>query len=367
VTLGHLFFTSADKIIAIILSFCVFASSFLIEPLGALFWGHLGDKYGSGMATKYSMLVMAIPTCFIGVLPNFARMGYLATFMLLILKLIQGFGAGGQATTNFCYIYEQVRNTKHATWFCGLSACGGWVGSLIASIVAYLLYTYFSDTTIQAWAWRLPFLITIPMFFVIYHFRKHITENKINRDIVKISDYCKAEFLSPFIKSFILLSFMQVSFYMLFVWLPTFLSNFLHISDRDSMLSNAIVLVVASISVAFWGYLGRFINYKKVILISVTLLLIFSYPLFASLAHASFGKLLLIQLAFVILYTPIEGSYIIAIGNAFKDKLRNRGFALSWNLSLALCGGTTPVICTYFTHSLNFNFFAIMGLLKTEI
>jgi hypothetical protein len=89
--------------------------------------------------------------------------------------------------------------------------------------------------------------------------------------------------------------------------------------------SNVIVLVAAIISVASWGYLGKFFHYKKVILSSVILLIIFTYPLFSSLAHASFIKLVLIQLAFVLLYTPIEGSYVIAIGHAFKEAVRNNG------------------------------------------
>jgi MHS family proline/betaine transporter-like MFS transporter len=231
----------------------MFAASFLIQPIGGIFWGHIGDKYGSGIATKYSMLIMAIPTCIITFLPTYMNIGVSATFLLLFLKLIQGFGAGGQVATNFCYVYEKATNTKHASWFCGLAACGGWVGSLLASLVAFLLYAHFSDKTIHAWAWRLPFLITIPMFFFIYRFRKNITmENNPKNNVQTIGDYFNFEFLSPFVKSLVLLSFMQVSFYMLFVWLPTYLDTFLGVSDSKAMLSNVIVLVAAIISNRFF-------------------------------------------------------------------------------------------------------------------
>ena len=365
VILGHLFFHTSSDVVATILSFTVFASGFLIEPIGTLFWGHWGDKYGSGIVAKYSMIIMAIPTGLIGILPTYDSIGYYATFLLILLRLIRGFCAGGQASSNFCYIYEKALATNYSSWYCCLNSCGGWFGLLIASAVSFGLYAVVANDTIASFAWRIPFLISIPMSLMIFHFRKSIEiDNREAKALSTHLDWFNSRFLSAFIKCFFLLSFMHVSFYLLFMWLPTYLGSFLGISHANATLSNMIVILAAIICVAVWGCLGKFISYKKLLLVSIILLVLTSYPLFTLLHNAhSFTALVIIQLIFVVLYAPIESNYIIAVGDAFQPKVRNRGFAASWALSLAICGGTTPLICSFFTHTLNFTLFPVFYLM----
>jgi MFS family permease len=195
VIIGHLFFKTNSDHMAVILSFSLFASSFVMRVIGSIFWGHFGDKYGSGLATRYSMLIMAAPSCLIGLLPTYNTMGYVATVLLLILRLIQGFGAGGQVPTNLCYVYERTIDTKYSNFFCALAASGGWVGSLLASLITFLLYAYFTEKTIYDWAWRLSFLISIPMFMVIFYFRKNIEISDCRVDGVQKLDWVCKEFV----------------------------------------------------------------------------------------------------------------------------------------------------------------------------
>src|SRR5579863_5221554 len=362
--IDHLFYKPESEFIAVILSFATFASSFLAEPIGGIFWGRFGDKHGTGLAAKYSMLVMAVPSCLIGLLPTYDSIGYVAPILLVLLNIIQGFGGGGQVATNFCYVYEQTNDTKHSSLFCGLAASGGWVGSLLASLVAFLLYAKFSHDAIYNWAWRIPFLISIPMFIMIFHFRKNIaiSHNKQANTIQKFY-WLQKEFILPFIKCFLLLSFMQISFYMLFMWLPTYLESFLKVAHNIARMSNVASLIVATFCVILWGYLGKHVHYKKIMLASLVLLLLLSYPLFYFLHSASFVILIAIQVIFAVIYTPLEGNYVFALGRAFNSKFRNRGYALCWTLSIALFGGTTPFICSYFIHLLNFNLFPVLYLI----
>ncbi|MCC2644388.1 MAG: sugar transporter family protein [Burkholderiales bacterium] len=361
--IGHLFFKSSSEVMALILSFATFSAHFLIEPIGGIFWGRFGDKYGAGLATKYSMLVMAIPSCLIGLLPTYDTIGYSAALLLLLMNLVQGFGAGGQVATNFCYIYEQALHNKHSSLFCGLAAAGGWFGSLLASLIAFLLYTNFTNANIYSWAWRIPFLISIPMFIVIFYFRKNIEVNPNNIKVVQKFDWLRKDFIRAFIKCFLLLSFMQICFYMLFVWMPTYLESVLKVAHNTARMSNMLSLITATICVVFWGYLGKHVHYKKVMLFSVSSLLLFSYPLFYLLHSTMFIILIAVQLIFAVIYTPLEGNYVFALGRAFNSKFRNRGYALCWTLSIALFGGTTPVVCSYFIHLFNFNLFPVFYLM----
>ncbi|MCC2626140.1 MAG: sugar transporter family protein [Burkholderiales bacterium] len=363
VIIGHLFFKTNSDHMAAILSFAVFSSSFIMRIVGGIFWGHFGDKYGSGQATKYSMLIMAAPSCLIGLLPTYNTLGYIATFLLLILRLIQGFGAGGQVPTNLCYVYERTTETKYSSLFCALAASGGWVGSLLASFVTFLLYACYTEKSIYDWAWRIAFLISIPMFVVIFYFRKNIETEHCRVDVVQKFDWVCKEFIQPFIKCFLLLSFMHVCFYMLFVWMPTYLESVLKVAHKVARGENVASLIVATSCVMLWGYFGKHISYKKVMLSSVVLLILFSYPLFVLLHSASFVLLITVGVFFAIIYTPLEGNYVYAVGRAFNSKFRNRGYALSWTLSIAIFGGTTPLICTYFTHLLHFTLFPVVYLI----
>lgn len=364
--IGHLFFKNSE-VMVVILSFAMFAATFLIQPIGGLFWGYIGDKYGSGRATKYSMLIMGLPTCVIGLLPTYTSLGSVATVILLGLKLVQGFGAGGQVPTNISYVYEQSLNTKDSPWYCGMVACGGWVGSFLSAMISLLLYSFIDEKVIHGFAWRLPFLLSIPMFLMMIRFRRDI--ETLSANVIKHKNPYSFDknFFSAVTKCFILLAFMQISFYMLFVWMPTYLETFLHVAHSLSRSTNVIVLIVAIISVGLWSYLGKFINYKKVILTSTLLLVLLSYPLFCLLQHASFWGLLFIQLLFVIIYTPIEGSYVVAIGKMFSSNNRNLGIGLTWNTAIALFGGTMPVVCSYFIHLLNFNMFPVFYLITFGI
>lgn len=364
--IGHLFFKTSSEMVAVILGFVVFASSFLIRPLGGMCWGYWGDKYGAGKTTKYAMILTAIPACLISILPTYATIGYLATFLLIFLRLMQGFCSSGQTATNFCYVYEQALDTKHSGWFCGLGACGGWAGSLLASSVAYILYAAFSDSTINSWAWRIPFLLCVPMSIILFNLRKSIAISSANNAFQSkqpILQWLNSKFILAFTKSLILLSFMEISFNMLFVWLPTYLSTFLGMSHSYAILSNVISLVAAVICVAFFGYLAKFISYKTILLTSLVTLILFSYPLYFLLHNATFTMAIIIQLLFVVFYTPIEGNYIYAIGKAFSHETRNKGVAMSWTLSGALCGGTTPLICSYYIHTFNLTTFPILYLI----
>jgi MFS transporter, MHS family, proline/betaine transporter len=366
VILGHLFFRTDSDVMAAIFSFAVFASGFLIEPIGTLLWGYWGDKYGSGVAAKYSMIILAIPTGLIGVLPTYNSIGYYASALIILLRLVRGFCAGGQASSNFCYIYEKAEQTRNSTWYCSLSPCGGWFGVLIASATSFALYSIASNDSIISWAWRIPFLISIPMSLIIFQLRKSIEiepKSKAKYIAYKATDWTSTDFLKSFIKCFFLLSFMHVCFYMLFMWMPTYLSTFLTVSHDNATFSNMAITFVAVLLVGGWGYLGKFITYKKMLLASISLLTILSYPLFLLLHNASLLQLILVQLAFIVLYAPIESNYIIAVGRAFNLKVRNRGFASSWALSLAICGGTTPFICSYFTKILHFQFFPVVYLM----
>lgn len=133
-TFGQLFFKSTHPTIALIQSFALFASSYFMRPIGALFFGTLGDKTSPNNALHYSLVIMATPTVLIGLLPTYDQIGSLATLSLIILRLVQGFGAGGELPVSGCWIFEQSSIQKRGI-LCSTTIVGASAGVLLSSRV----------------------------------------------------------------------------------------------------------------------------------------------------------------------------------------------------------------------------------------
>jgi MFS transporter, MHS family, proline/betaine transporter len=175
--LGPLFFGGHDDFTALIQSFSVFAVSYLMRPLGGMAFGYLGNRQNAGVALRWSILLMAIPTVLIGLLPTYRDIGYTATILMVTLKLIQGFAAGGELPTSAYYVMSQADPLKKGL-LSSLVDAGGISGLLLASLLAFLLSGLFSNQQIEHWAWRIPFLLGIPFFLLVSKIRSRIIVNE---------------------------------------------------------------------------------------------------------------------------------------------------------------------------------------------
>ena len=351
--IGHLFFPHTSNGIAIIESFATFALSYTIRPIGALIWGHLADKYGVKMVLKNTILLMTIPTFLIGLLPTYRQIGIIATIALISIRIIQGFAAGGELPASMTYLHEWSITSKYKNFICSLVNFGGLFGVLLSSFIIFLLYLSFSENTILAWAWRLPFLIGLPLSVIIIYLRRGlVTPDQI---AIKLNDAkITTKFWLSVVRIFILIGFLQVNLYIEMVWMPTYLVHFLSVPQMYARLTNTLSLVTLIMLTLLFGFLGSKFNYKKMLLSSVVLLTFVSYPLFALLNHAEFATLLAIQLIFATLIAVIEGTFVLIMCDLFKSKNKNLGMAIGFVIPSAIFGGSAPLICSYFIYSLNF-------------
>lgn len=351
--LGRLFFPHTSNGIAIIESFATFALSYAVRPIGALIWGYLADRYSIKIVLKNTILLMTIPTVLIGLLPTYTQIGIVATVALISIRIIQGFAAGGELPASMTYLHEWSISSKYKNFICSLVNFGGMFGVLLSSFIIFLLYLNFSESAILEWAWRLPFLIGLPLSIIIIYFRRGIVTP--DPQPVKLNDTkITTKFWISVVKIFILIAFLQVNVYIEMVWMPTYLVHFLNIPQIYARVTNTISLVMLIILILLFGFLGSKFNYKKMLLGSVILLTFVSYPLFALLNHANFAILLTIQLIFAVLIAIIEGTFILIICNLFKSKNKNLGMAIGFVIPSAIFGGSAPLICSYFIYSLKF-------------
>jgi len=348
IILGELFFAEHDTLTAVIKSFSVFAVSYLMRPLGSMAFGYLGNKRSPGVALQWSTLLMAIPTIFMGFLPTYRDIGYSATVLMLMLRLIQGFAAGGEFPLSAYFVASHATDNNKGR-LSSLVHVGGSLGVLLASFVAFLIGSLFEDRDIERWAWRLPFLLGIPLFLIVWKIRNSMFDNQL---LVQETP-CRsrtgwATRSSTFICGALLVASMEVGFYILLVWFPNYVEVFLRYSRFDAHLSNTLALIVYTATILTSGFLSSYLAHKKILIACLSSIVILTYPLFAALLHIHiFSLLLAVQFIFAMLYGGIGGVILLTLYQLFKDKEKSLGLAVTFTVPTALFGGTAPLVCSY--------------------
>jgi MHS family proline/betaine transporter-like MFS transporter len=352
VIIGQLFFDVNDRQVALIKAFFVFSISYLIRPLGSIVFGYMGDTIGRRFAMRLSLIMMAIPTGIIGILPTYKDIGIAAVGLLVSLRLIQGFAAGGELPGSACYLYE-ASPQKHKNFFCSFVAFSSMSGVLMGSFIVWMLYAIFSTEAIYAWAWRLPFLLGFIVALIVFYIRNSVIETKVPSDNVNRINLLKqlnANRVSLF-RVAMLNIFISISFYTFFVWMPSYLSVFLQISDSQAHFCGTFGLFSLIIMTMVAGYYADYIGQRKLILVSVFGVMVLSYPLFLLLETRSLSLILLVQVVMAITFGGIQGVIMAITGSLFDASVRFMGISLSFTIPTAIFGGLSPILASYLIYT----------------
>jgi MFS transporter, MHS family, proline/betaine transporter len=347
--MGSLFFNTQDPQTASMIAWAVFAFSYFVRPVGSLFWGRLGDRIGRGRTIQAALFTMAIPTLLIGLLPTYDQIGLWAGLGLLLLRCLQVFSAGGEVPVNGCYIFESTEG-KQRTLLCSVVVASTVIGYLGASLTINFLFWYFKQAEIKAWAWRLPYLLSIPITFVIWQVRKVMLANE-PPTLASTQPHTSSDRLLDWalIKSrlfpmMLLSAFPHILSYILYLWMPTYLVDYLQVEQTVAQLCVSFTLVIWASGCIIGGYLSYLLGYRRLIIISI-LLTIFSVPLFfKSLQSGAWQQLLLGCAVFMWLPGIACSTFMEMLARAFPRRVRAQGMSLSFVLSAVLFAGPTPLI-----------------------
>jgi MHS family proline/betaine transporter-like MFS transporter len=351
--IGQLFFQSDTRIAELLQVFTLFAVSYLIRPLGSLCFGMLGDRRGRRYSLRLSLILMTVPTVFIGLLPTYTQVGISATVMLIGLRMIQGFAMGGELPATACYVFEAAP-PQNKSLFCATVGTATKVGLLLGSCTTYLLIRYFDQATLLDWGWRIPFWLGAPLTFFIAYIRRNIQETA-DFDRIEASNKTQSinwyELKRPLIQAISLCTFLNVGFPILTIWMPFYLNTFLAIPMNLANLLNTISLCTMVPLCLGAGYLSKYIGYRSLFVGSIIATLILSVPIFWGLqTYTDFAHLMAFQFALALCASIGQGIFVEMVGDLFPPKVRSLGFSLSFILPAALIGGTIPLLCTHVIH-----------------
>lgn len=353
--IGELFFKPTSRLLSLIQTFALFAIGYFARPLGSLFFGYFGDKKGRSASLKISLLMMSIPTILIGLLPTYRTVGYFGASLLLILRLIQGFAAGGELPVTGCYVFENAP-LRFRSLLCGVVSNSPILGSSLGSFAASLLFLYCDYSTIIDWAWRIPFLLGIPLTLWIAHIRKGLLESSTpDLSMDKSLSFNPLKVLLTqegfsLTKATILSAFSSVvGVYVLLLWMPFYLTHFLNYPPTVAYPLNTFMeLVTIPISLAA-AQLAHYIGWERIVQGSILLTLLLAYPLFQAMQDASLVSLYIILFILNAIMACIGGVILEALGALFIQT-RSLGMSIALTFPTAILGGITPLLCTYLTH-----------------
>jgi MHS family proline/betaine transporter-like MFS transporter len=352
--LGRLFFPSDDATVQLLATFGVFAAGFFARPIGAVFFGWLGDTYGRKTALVTAVLMMAIPTGLIGVLPTYAEIGILAPILLTIIRLMQGLSLGGEFSGSITYIVEHA--PPHRRGLAGVASLVSLIlGFLLGLLVVRGMMAYFGEAAFEAWAWRLPFIIGIVIGLVGFYIRSHCCESPTFEQAKAAGHISKTPVRQAFaehpwemLKGFGMYMTVTMPFYLTTIYFISFSHVHLGISTEQalnlSIYNMLALLFIKPISAWASDYIGR----RRIMMATALLMCAAVYPLFSFFEPgAPLMTIALVQLAFAAILAVYVGPVAAVLVELFPTSVRFTGMAISYNLAAALFGGTAPFVCEW--------------------
>ncbi len=351
--IGAQFFPSDDKLASLINAFGVFAAGYLMRPLGGMIFGHLGDRLGRKQALKLSVMMMAIPTTLLGFLPTHAQIGLAAPILLVLLRLIQGVSVGGELIGSISFVTEIAPPNRRGL-LGSLSFCSATGGILVGSAVATLVHGFLDEATIKAWAWRLPFMAG----FLIGGFGLWMRQGMIETPEFEKLKQTEGVDKSPVLEAIkthpgrilhlaAMVALLGGGFYMLFVWWPTYLTQIVKPAVPHALAVNTISMIVLIGLVPLAGWLSDLVGRKPLLVVGGLAMALAAYPLYYLTDHGVVASALGAQLVFALIISLSFGPMAATMVDMFPTRIRFSAVAIGYNVTLAVIGGTAPLVCTW--------------------
>lgn len=376
------YFPAEQPIYSLIGAFAAFAVGYLARPIGGLVFSHLGDTRGRKQVFYYSIMLMALPTLLIALLPTYHQVGILAPIGMLLLRIVQGLAVGGEIPGAITFTFEHVAPTQRNLAIV-LILLGMTLATLFGQIIVSSLMFLLSSDQFFAWGWRITFFIGAMLGLIGGYLRKNLGESPLFISLKAQGDLASTPLIQlcrqhpkAIVNSLAMVSLCAVSMLLLFMYMPIYLAtNNPHLGGIGTLAHglNTIHLITYTLALLLAGYLGDRWPRKWLLRGGAAMLLLWSPWLFTWLIT---GTPLTVMLALSLLgmsFAAYAGCFAVVLAEQFPTAIRYTGISLSYNIAFALFGGTTPLVVTLliqYTHSriapaYYLMCFALLGLLST--
>ena len=338
------FFPKDDPRSSLLNTFLIFGVGLVFRPLGGIVIGRMGDRRGRKPALVLTILLMAVGTVIIGLLPTYAAIGVWAPILLLLARLLQGFSTGGEwgGATAFMAEWSVEGKRGFYTSLQQMSVAGG---SLLGVGLSALLTSTIGVEAINDWGWRIPFLLGGLFGPIGLWLRREVDETPPYRETVAEGEAAEASTVGHALRAFGFTILWTVSFYVFLTYMPTYTRTQLHLTPAQSLWASTASLLALVVLVPLMGAWSDRIGRKKLLLASCALCFVLPIPAFYVLnAGYGFVSVVLIQIMFAAAISLFSGPGPAAIAEIFPTRGRSTWMSSSYALAVAIFGGFAPFV-----------------------
>lgn len=344
------FLSRADPATALLDTLAVFGSGFLLRPVGAVFFGRLGDRRGRKAALLVSVVLMGFASSAVGLLPTYSSAGVLAPVLLLLTRLLQGFCAGGEASGASTYIAETAP-ARLRGFFGAFTPAGIALGTAAAGGLAAALTGLLGDQAMHAWGWRVPFLLSLPLSFVVLYLRSRLPESAQfteNAGRGRLPGSPLRHVLTHerrAVAKLVALAFsMTCTAYVGHIYLNTYLVKQLGYPAGEALGTNAIITVVLAALMPGAAWLSDRFGRRQIYAASMAAYVVLTVPSFLWMARGNGFSLILAITVSLLPWVFAQAVGYPLFTELFRSRARMSGVALGFSLGTILGGGLGPYV-----------------------
>lgn len=348
--IGQLFFPpDTPDWLRLLQTWSLFAAGYLARPLGGVIMAHFGDRSGRKRMFMLSVLLMAVPTLLIGLLPTYADIGYAAPLALLLLRLLQGAAVGGEVPGAWTFVAEHVPE-RRVGFACGALTAGLTVGILLGSLIAGVVNKVYNAAELQAWAWRIPFLIGGVFGFLAVFLRRLLAETPVFEELRRRRALVEGMPLKVVLAGhgravvvvMLLTWVLTAGIVVVILMTPTLLAQMYSLAPARTLAANTWATLALCVGCVAFGLLADRIGAARALLVGCPLLLVAVYALYLGVGANPDALPVLYALAgFCVGVVGVIPTLLVA---AFPAEVRFSGISFAYNVAYAVVGGVTPLI-----------------------
>jgi MHS family proline/betaine transporter-like MFS transporter len=353
-TLAIVFFPGDDPVIGLLNTLLVFGSAFIVRPLGAVFFGRLGDRKGRRTSLIASITCMGVAATLTGLLPGYAQIGVLAPILLVLLRMLQGFSTGGEIGGAAAYIHEWAAPNRRSL-FVSLIPSVAQLGKGLAAGLAALAAAMMPAADLAAWGWRIPFLLALPLGILCLVMRLKVEDSPefqaINKTTEGTSKAPFKEVLTKYPKALAKVTSISLvqnlGTYIGTVFVAVYFSEVLGFTKGEASTIVLLAVLFAALLIPMAGQLGSRLGSKKVLLWAYVAYVAVTIPSFAMMNQGSFVLALLGLGLGIIPYALCQAGTYGAMLEFYPTRVRHTGVAFGHSVGAVIGGGAGPYLATY--------------------
>ncbi|MEB0134606.1 MFS transporter [Actimicrobium sp. CCC2.4] len=355
IVLNKLYFPTGDPATSIMLAYATFAVGFMARPLGGIIFGHFGDRVGRKSVLVITLMIMGVSTVAIGLIPTFDQIGYWAPALLLLFRIIQGIGLGGEWGGAVLLAYEYAPANQRG-FYTSLPQIGLSLGVLLSAGFVAGMSSILTDAQFMAWGWRVGFILSFVLVLFGLWIRLAVMETPEFAKLKKTHGQAKLP-LADMFKRFpgnIMLGLGArhidgVFFNIFSVFSISYLTTTIGMTRTDALVGVMVGAVVLTVFIPIFGRLSDKLGRPLLYTWAAVLTGLSCFPAFWFMSHADGNNVLIwaaIAIPFGIIYAAVYGTVGVFLCELFDAPVRYTGISFVYQVSSVTAGGLTPIIAT---------------------